>query len=126
MKAILISKDLLFISRIKEVASVNRGEVQVIKSEDALRAAVAEHCEDQGGDRSADRSGLILLDLEKSPLELETVKALVSALPLDRWRMISFFSHVHVEKAEQAKRLGLGEVLPRSKFVQILPGAFEG
>jgi hypothetical protein len=122
VKALLISRDLLFISRIKEVASVSHGEVQVIKSEDALRAAVAEICQLEG----ADQRGVILLDLEKSPLELETVKGLVTALPTDRWRMISFFSHVHVEKAEQAKRLGLGDVLPRSKFVQILPGVFEG
>jgi hypothetical protein len=37
------------------------------------------------------------------------------------WKVVSFFSHVHGDTAENAVSLGLGEVMPRSKFVRVLP-----
>jgi hypothetical protein len=113
MKAVLLSRDLMFISRIKEVAAVRGGEVSVVKNEAALRAATL--------DSQVNEGGVVLVDLEKCPVELGVVQQVVSSLPADSWRCISFFSHVHVDVAHDARLRGLGEVMPRSKFVQVLP-----
>jgi hypothetical protein len=116
MKAVLLSKDLMFISRVKEVAAACGGEVAVVKNEAALAEAI--------GTPGSAQSGVVLLDLEKCPIALEVVERTVAGLSKDSWRCISFFSHVHVETADDARRRGLGEVMPRSKFVQVLPGLF--
>jgi hypothetical protein len=116
MKAILLSKDLMFISRVKEVSSACGGEVSVVKNEAALHAAVSAVGQQE--------RGVVLLDLEKCPLPLDSVQQVVSGLPAQSWRCVCFFSHVHVEVAEEARRRGLGDVMPRSKFVQLLPGFF--
>lgn len=118
MKAILLSKDLMFISRVKEVGSACGGEVVVVKNEEALHAAVSAVAPQQ--------KGIVLLDLEKCPLGLDSVQKVVLSLPAESWRCVSFFSHVHVETAEDARRRGLGAVMPRSKFVQLLPSLFGG
>lgn len=114
MRIILVSKDLLFISRVKEVAGAKGHEVVVAKSEDALRAAIAGVAPEQ--------SGVLLLDLERVVIGLDALSELVRGLAKERWRCISFYSHVHTDTGAAAKELGLGEVMPRSRFVQILPG----
>jgi hypothetical protein len=48
----------------------------------------------------------------------------VAKLVAQGWRVVSFFSHVHEEVAGEAVELGLGEVMPRSKFVRVLPSLF--
>jgi hypothetical protein len=116
MKAILLSKDLLFISRVKEVGLASGGEVLVVKNEAALQTAVSEVGQQE--------KGVLLLDLEKCPLTLDSVQQVVSGLSDNSWRCVCFFSHVHVELADEARRRGLGDVMPRSKFVQLLPGLF--
>jgi hypothetical protein len=116
MKAVLLSRDLMFITRIKEVAAGRGGEVVVVKNENAFRALAADSQVAQGG--------VVLVDLEKCPIELDVVQQVVSSLPADSWRCISFFSHVHVDVAHDARLRGLGEVMPRSKFVQVLPEVF--
>lgn len=112
MKAVLLSKDLMFISRVKEVAAACGGEVAVVKNEAALSASTA----------GVTQAGVVLIDLEKCPVELDAVQRVVAGLPRDAWRCISFFSHVHAQTADDARSRGLGEVMPRSKFVQVLPG----
>lgn len=116
MKAILLSKDLMFITRVKEVAASLGASVTVAKSEDALRVALE--------DSSVGEQRMVLLDLEKCPVSLDVVQQAVSQLPAGTWRCVSFFSHVHVEVADDARLRGLGEVMPRSKFVQVLPQLF--
>ncbi len=116
MKVVLLSRDLIFITRIKEVASVHNGQVVVVKNDIALRAVAADEQVVQGG--------VMLIDLERCPVEIDLVQQIVSNLPAESWRCISFFSHVHVELAQDARLRGLGDVLPRSKFVQLLPGLF--
>jgi hypothetical protein len=116
MRAVLLSRDLLFISRVKEVAAAHGGEVVVVKNEDAFRAVAL--------DDQVTHGGVVLVDLEKCPVNLEAIQQVVSSLPAGSWRCISFFSHVHVDTAQDALRRELGEVMPRSKFVQVLPSLF--
>jgi hypothetical protein len=109
MRVVLLSRDLLFITKIKEVAAAHQREVVVAKSETALNEALT------GG------AGVVLIDLEKAPIALEVIKGALSAPNREGWKCVSFFSHVHLETADSARALGLGEVMPRSKFVQLLP-----
>jgi hypothetical protein len=116
MKALLISKDLMFITRVKEVASAKGGSVVVAKNEAAVQVAV--------GELKGEAKGVVLIDLEKCPLELGRIQELISELPGESWKRVSFYSHVHVDAAIEAKARDLGQVMPRSKFVQLLPGLF--
>lgn len=113
MRAVLLSKDLLFISRVKEVATAKEREVFVVRSETGLTEALA-GCE----------GGVVLIDLERSPLSYQVVSQFISHLDTSAWRCIGFYSHVHREKADDALAAGLPEVMPRSKFVQVLPSLF--
>lgn len=117
MKTILLSRDLLFISRVREVAAARGQQALVVKSMEALREALAS--------LESHEKGVLLLDLEKSPLPAESVQHALSERDPSAWRCISFYSHVHVETAQAAKSLGLGEVMPRSRFIQVLPQLFE-
>jgi hypothetical protein len=108
---ILLSKDLFFISKVKEVAASVGRVVVVAKSIGALREATTE----------GTLPGVMLMDLEKSGVPLEELAGVFSELTLNGWRGVSFFSHVHDAVGDRAKELGLGEVMPRSRFVKVLP-----
>lgn len=112
MEIVLISKDLIFISKVREVAASFGKAVAVIKSEAKLNELSVV---------SASAGGLLLIDLEKSGMSLETISAVHAGLVQRGWRALSFFSHVHDEVATQAEELGLGQVMPRSRFVRVLP-----
>ncbi len=108
---LLLSRDLFFIAKVKETAAAVNLEVTVVKGEERLRMAL---------ERAAGK-GLLLIDLEKSGYELERLAELYTELALKGWRCLSFFSHVHDELCDRASQLGLGEVMPRSRFVRVLP-----
>jgi hypothetical protein len=65
---------------------------------------------------------VLLLDLEKPPAPLATIATAVRPL-LERGgvRCVGFFSHVYTERAAEAEQLGLGEPMPRSRFIKVLP-----
>ncbi len=113
-KAILVSGDLMFISKVKEVARASGGEVVVARSEVALEKAHSECVEPSA----------LLIDLEKCGVPFDVLATRVSGLSQQGWRVVSFFSHVHEDLAHKAMELGLGEVVPRSKFVKLLPEFF--
>lgn len=111
---ILVSSDLMFISKVKEAAAAAQGQVKVARSLQALEQAIAE----------APAPGALMIDLEKSAIPKDALQEPVAKLIAQGWRVVSFFSHVHEEVAGEANALGLGEVMPRSKFVRILPELF--
>lgn len=111
---ILVSSDLMFISKVKEVAAAAKGEVKVARSLAALEEAIA----------GAREPGALMIDLEKSGITQEVLSEVVARLSARGWRVVSFFSHVHEEVAEHASKHALGEIMPRSKFVRILPSLF--
>jgi hypothetical protein len=117
MKVVLLSKDLIFISRVREVAAARHKQAVVVKNQPALVDALTLP---EGVSR-----GVVLIDLEKSPLALDAVQAAMSNVDPSEWRCICFYSHVHVEAAKQAHTLGMQEVMPRSKFVQVLPSLLD-
>jgi hypothetical protein len=111
MRAVLLSRDLLFITKIKEVAAAHQRELVVAKSEIALSDALS----------GTTAPGIVLVDLEKTPLPLEVIRRELNGPGREGWKCVAFFSHVHLETGDSARALGLGEVVPRSKFVQLLP-----
>lgn len=111
MQTILVSSDLFFISKIKEVAASSAREIAVARS----HAKLMERCAEAG------QQGLLLVDLEKVAVPLDQLALVASGLMAKGWKVVSFFSHVHGDTAENAVSLGLGEVMPRSKFVRVLP-----
>jgi hypothetical protein len=113
MKVVLVSKDLMFISRVKEVAAAHGSEVTIAKSEERLRQALSDSHPESGG--------VLLIDLEKAPFEIAVVEGVFSSSSLTGWRSLAFYSHVHLDVAEKARGMGFHEVMPRSKFVQVLP-----
>jgi hypothetical protein len=111
---ILVSSDLMFISKVKEVAAAAQGQVKVVRSLQALEQAIAE----------LSSPSMLMIDLEKSGIPKVDLREPVATLISQGWRVVSFFSHVHEEVAGEAHDLGLGEVMPRSKFVRVLPELF--
>jgi hypothetical protein len=111
---ILVSSDLMFISKVKEAAAAAQGEVKVARSLQALEAALA----------TVTSPGALMIDLEKTGIQKGDLREPVAQLIAQGWRVVSFFSHVHEEVAGEAVELGLGEVMPRSKFVRVLPSLF--
>ena len=111
VRAILVSSDLMFISKVKEVASATHSTLTVARSVGALEKALTE-----SGD-----SGVLMLDLEKSGAPLDALAPLFVATTSRGWTGVSFFSHVHEELEEIANLRELGSVMPRSRFVKILP-----
>ncbi len=109
---LLVSSDLFFISKIKEAAANCSLQVVVARSQVALEKALPEA---QGS------KGLFIIDLEKVTAPLEFLSRIVAELSGRGWSCVSFFSHVHLETAAQAEALALGEVMPRSRFVKVLP-----
>ena len=102
--------------RLPAAAAAAQGQVQVVRSLQALEQAITE----------AGAPGALMIDLEKSGVPRESLTEPVARLISSGWKVVSFFSHVHEELAGEAEALGLGEVMPRSKFVRVLPGLFEG
>jgi hypothetical protein len=56
----------------------------------------------------------------------EAIAAARSDAALSDVPVVAFFSHVHAERAAAARESGASLVLPRSAFVQQLPGLLAG
>lgn len=113
---ILLSSDLMFIAKVREVGLASGRELRTIRSLESLAKIVGE----------GTGPGTIMLDLERTPIPLEALSEPIRDLMMRRWRVVSFYSHVHEELAARATALGLGEIMPRSRFVRALQSLFIG
>ncbi len=100
--------DLLFQSKIAETARHAGVELKFVASPDSLAAESAQS-----------PAALVIVDLNARNAPLEAIQRLKAAGAPQR--IIAFLSHVQVELAAQARASGCTEVLPRSKFTQLLP-----
>jgi CheY-like chemotaxis protein len=102
--------DLMFLSRVREVASALDVEVRAMRG---VRDLV-EACRH--------RPSAVLVDLDSPRLpSTEALAALQADPELDPIPVVGFFSHIHPERAVEARAQGCDRVLPRSAFVQELP-----
>src|SRR5437868_282641 len=98
---IAIVDDLMFLSRITQAAQAKGLRVEGVRTTEQLAGAA------RAGAR------LVLIDLDRPRLPIETVIATLkaeSAAP----QIVGFFSHVHAERAQQALAAGCTQALPRS------------
>lgn len=103
-------EDLMFLSRIREAAKAAGVEVRGLRRvADLLEAA-----------RESPRLVLVDLDSPRLPAA-EALRALRADAEAARVPVVGFFSHVHAERAREARAAGCARVLPRSAFVQELP-----
>jgi len=104
VSTVALTSDLIFSAKIREVAAAVGAEVLITKTVEKV----------------PNETTYVLFDLEsRSFPAIETLKALKLKLP--NARVIGFFSHVHCDIAESALAHGANEVMPRSRFVKVLP-----
>ncbi|MBN8548882.1 MAG: hypothetical protein J0M12_06170 [Deltaproteobacteria bacterium] len=109
--ALSICRDLIFSSKISGAAR-NAGWVsRSVRSLEDLHKGLAE------------KPAFVLLDLNITGLDVAAAISAVQATE-PAPNLIGYFSHVETESAREARRLGVGEIYARSKFVQILPELF--
>jgi CheY-like chemotaxis protein len=109
-RVLAVVDDLLFLSRIREAARGTGAEVRPVRAAADLLAAA------RGGAR------LVLVDADSSRLPwAEGVAALRADPSLAALPVVAFLSHVHADRAAQARAAGCTRVLPRGAFVQELP-----
>jgi DNA-binding NarL/FixJ family response regulator len=109
-------EDLLFSSKIRNVARRLEVEVVFARSPDAVLSEVR-----------ARRPSLVVFDLDAERTEPIDTLAQVKADPqLAVTKAIAFASHVHAGLMAAARQAGADEVMPRSAFVATLPEIVAG
>jgi CheY-like chemotaxis protein len=102
--------DLMFLSRIRATAAAQGIAVTTVRSVPALVAACG-----QG-------ASLVLVDLDSRLPAIEAIAAVKAEPGLTDLPVVGFFSHVEVERAQEARAAGCTWALPRSAFVRQLEG----
>ena len=110
MKVVALTKDLMFSSRIREVLSP-KAEVLFARSAGELLSAA------RGGP-----ARMVILDLADT--EARRALALVKE-EIPGVFCAGYYPHVQKETAEEFKKLGCDEVMPRSRFVREMAGIAE-
>ncbi len=107
MNGILLSDDLIFISRISATGKAHGLTVIAVKTAESLLKKVKE-----------DQPGGVILDLQNPTLELP---ALIEELRLlGSLNVVAYGSHVDVDRLKAAREAGIDQVMPRSQFVEKL------
>ncbi|RJP35591.1 MAG: hypothetical protein C4547_09360 [Phycisphaerales bacterium] len=104
---IMVTDDLIFASRVAGASEAGGLECRTVKSERALRDALA------GQDVR-----LVIVDLGLDPAVLDACTAVLAELAGPA--RIAYYPHVRVDLRKRATSLGIDEVMPRSKFAQEL------
>lgn len=103
--------DLIFSTKITSTAQALGAKVRVVRNPDTLRVRLAES-----------PAAAVIIDLNADGDPIEAVRATREVEPPPH--TIAYLSHVQTELAEAAREAGADEVLPRSAFVERLPGLF--
>jgi DNA-binding NarL/FixJ family response regulator len=102
--------DLMLLSRVREVAKALDVEVRGTRRVSEL----VEACQHS--------PTVVLIDLDSVRLpSAEALTTLKADPALAHIPIVGFFSHVHPDRAKNARELGCSRVMPRSAFIQELP-----
>lgn len=106
---IAATRDLIFASKISGTGQALGIPVQVVQSTDALEQAMV-----SGGAR------LVIVDMAL-PRELacDCLRRAAQQIPLPE--IVAYYSHVDGSARDDARSAGAQQVLPRSKFTEVLP-----
>jgi DNA-binding NarL/FixJ family response regulator len=105
-RVVALMDDIFFQMKVAETAKHLGIELKVATNVDALLSLLDP------------RPQLVIVDLNARSQPVEAIAKLRAAAP--EIRVVAFLSHVQRELAEQAKKAGCDEVLPRSSFTQNL------
>jgi CheY-like chemotaxis protein len=108
----VLCDDMIFTSRITGTAQALGLKVKPARTVDALRLLVA-----QQGPRC------LIIDLANPGLNVSELLAFLRDKSTSMPRVIAYGSHVDTATLHAAREAGCDLVLPRSKFVEELPGA---
>ncbi len=104
-------EDLMFGSKVREAAAALGVEVRGARSPEGLLEAC------RAG------AGLVVIDLDaRRSSPAAAIGAVRADATLANLPVVGFFSHVHEDRAEQARAAGCSQVLTRGAFVRELPG----
>lgn len=112
MSAVALCTDLFFVSKIKGTADAIGVPLEIVRTGDALRDAVA------GG------AALVIVDMNASVPDLPEVIRQCKEAAGDPF-VIAYLSHVQVDLQQAAQQAGADLVLPRSRFSAELPQLLE-
>lgn len=107
---VLLSRDLVFNTKIRAVTSQRAVELKVARSVEQLREFLESS------------AAVLILDLHTQQPTLEEVRDLLSDLSWSG-ETLGYYSHVDRATAERARALGFEKAFPRSKFVAVLEQA---
>ena len=103
--------DLLFSSRIRNVAKGTGAELRFARSPEAIVEAAR-----------SPAAALVILDLNSASVQPMVAVAALKADPsLAHIRTVGFVSHLHADVIAQARQAGVDRVMARSAFVVELP-----
>lgn len=105
---VVLIKDLMFRSRVREVASTLEYKVESASSVHGL----VERLE-------SSRADVVILDLASGSFDEETLWGIVRAS--GEARLLAFGSHVRADILRTARRAGFTQVMPNSEFSARLP-----
>lgn len=108
---ILLSDDLLFVSRVTGTARGLGLAVKQARSVDVLRHLVAQ-----------EPPGCVIVDLANPGLDINELVRRLHETCTPPPRVVAYGSHVDTATLRAARDAGCDEVMPRSKFVEDLPG----
>jgi CheY-like chemotaxis protein len=109
LPVIALVEDLLFGSRIREAARVAGVRVRTVRVAEEVAAAVR------------DGAPLVLVDADSDRLPWRDAIAAARRGPRAEVPVVAFLSHVHADRAQDARAAGASRVLARSAFVLELP-----
>lgn len=109
LPVVALVEDLLFASRIREAARAAGVAVRTVRVADEVAAAVR------------DGAPLVLIDADSDRLPWQETIAAVRRGTRAEVPVVAFLSHVHADRAKDARTAGASRVLARSAFVEELP-----
>jgi DNA-binding response OmpR family regulator len=113
-RIVLISNDLMVVSRVQGAAQQRGADVRAVAN---LPAAIELHRDEP--------VGLVIVDLATISLDLAAIVAAFNANPESPARLIAFGPHVHEEKLAAAREAGFDQVVSRGKFFSEIDGIIE-
>lgn len=108
VSGLLLTRDLMFISKVVGTAAALGLRIETVGAIDALQSRAA-----------ATRPRAVFIDLASTDFDPRAVLERLNYEP--RPLVVAFGSHVDVERLELARAAGCDQVLPRSRFSANLP-----
>lgn len=109
-QVVVFEPDLLFSSRIESLAKRLSVGIQVVSDLETLHRNL-----------EANAPKLLILNLDELEGKLQLIRSDVSG---KSWVAVGYYSHVKSDLAEEARRIGVVTVMPRSAFVSRMGEVF--